>query len=72
MKLNMDNFDHNEEVKFMKFKPHELNYFIKNYHSNNNWNVTNDFKINKEIKTAISTEKFINNSMFFYNSIQLC
>ena len=68
VKLNMDNFDHNEEVKFMKFKPHELNYFIQNYHSNNNWNVTNDFKINKEIKTAISTEKFINNSMFFYNS----
>lgn len=68
VKLNMDSFDPSEEVKFIKFKPYELNYFIKNYHSNNTWNPTHEFIINREIKNAITNEKFINNSMFFANS----
>ena len=68
VKLNMNSFDKNEEVKFLKFKPYELNYFIKNSCTTNQWNVTNEFRLNKEMKSAIVKGKFINNSMFFVNS----
>ena len=70
VKLNMNSFDKNEDVKFLKFKPYELNYFIKNYRSTNQWNVTNEFRLNKEMKSAIAKGKFMYNSMLFVNSLE--
>ena len=66
VKLNMDIFDSTEKVFNLKFKPYELNYFIKN--SNSNFNINEEFKIDKELKNMILLQKIQNNGMFFYNS----
>ena len=66
VKLNMDIFDSTEKVFNLKFKPYELNYFIKN--SNTNFNINEEFKIDKELKNMILLQKIQNNGMFFYNS----
>lgn len=68
VKLNMDSFDSSEGVNCLKFKPYELNYFTKNHHMNSQWIFADEFKIDKDLKNVISSEKMINNSMFFYNS----
>ena len=66
VKLNMDIFDPTEKVNNLKFKSYELNYFIKN--SNSNFNIIDEFKIDKDIKNMILIQKIQNNAMFFYNS----
>jgi hypothetical protein len=66
VKLNMDIFDPTEKVNNLKFKSYELNYFIKN--SNSNFNIIDEFKIDKDLKNMILAQKIQNNAMFFYNS----
>ena len=70
VKMNMDNFELNEEVRCQTYKPYEINYF---FHTKVDQNLgfkapTTEFKIEKELRNLIIQEKFQNNAMFFFNT----
>ena len=70
VKMNMNNFELNEEVKCQIYKPYEINYFFHTkIDPNLGFKVPNtEFKIEKELRNLIIQEKFQNNAMFFFNS----
>ena len=70
VKMNMDNFNINETVKCQRYKPYEINYFIKDrLDENDEIKIPEDeFKISKELRDLIVSEKFQNNAMFFFNT----
>ena len=67
VKMNMDNFELNEEVRCQTYKPYEINYF---FHTKvDKFKLpTTEFKIEKDLRNLIIQEKFQNNAMFFFNS----
>ena len=70
VKMNMDNFELNEEVRCQTYKPYEINYFFHNkVDPNLGYKLPNsEFKIEKELRNLIIQEKFQNNAMFFFNT----
>ena len=70
VKMNMDNFDLNEEVRCQTYKPYEINYFFyTKIDTSLGYKAPNvEFKIEKELRNLIVQEKFQNNAMFFFNS----
>ena len=70
VKMNMDNFELNEEVRCQSYKPYEINYF---FHTKVDPNLgfkapNEEFKIEKDLRNLIIQEKFQNNAMFFFNT----
>jgi hypothetical protein len=80
VKLNMKSFSNDgSTVKQIRFKPYEMNYFVKNGLMKQNsmkkdQNKTSekleidDFRIEKNIQNMIFTGLITNNSLFFYDS----
>ena len=70
VKMNMDNFELNEEVRCQSYKPYEINYFFQTkVDPNLGFKAPNDeFKIEKDLRNLIIQEKFQNNAMFFFNT----
>ena len=70
VKMNMDNFELNEEVRCQSYKPYEINYFFHTkVDPNLGFKAPNDeFKIEKDLRNLIIQEKFQNNAMFFFNT----
>ena len=70
VKMNMDNFELNEEVRCQTYKPYEINYYFKTkVDSNLGFKAPNvEFKIEKDLRNLIIQEKFQNNAMFFFNT----
>ena len=70
VKMNMDNFELNEEVRCQSYKPYEINYFFQTkVDPNLGFKAPIDeFKIEKDLRNLIIQEKFQNNAMFFFNT----
>ena len=70
VKISIDNFDLNEEVRCQTYKPYEINYFFHTkVDSNLGFKTPNvEFKMEKDLRNLIIQEKFQNNAMFFFNT----
>ena len=60
-----------DNVSQVLLKPYEINYFVRSSFDAKQ-NMVNDFKIDRQIQNHVFTGKLNNNSMFFFDSRNIC